>query len=198
MFITDTETTGFSKINNDLIVISAEIRDFNYDLKDEITLYAAPKNKERWNKHAEKVHGFSYEEARLFPNPRKTSIELLHFLKPFKHKRNLPLLFISHDNNAFDFNFIEWLYRWENLQYSYWKVFNRDYRLSTVKMGKEAGYEQNKLNIWAERIGFDLDHHEAGSDRRGCSKVFKYLIEQNNGMGINQQKRDSNKKSIQV
>ncbi len=181
----DTETTGFSKIDNDLISLSCEVRDFNWDLKDEITLYASPQSAKRWSRGAEKVHGFSYPEACNFQHPRKTCIELLNFFKPFKHERNHPILFVSHDNNGFDYNFMEWLYRYQDLQYSFWKIFNQEYRLSTIKMGKEKGYPKNKLNVWAERLGLELNHHEAESDRKVCSAVFKHLIESKNGLEIN-------------
>lgn len=176
----DTETTGFSKINNDLISLSCEIRDFDWDLHDETTLYAKPTAKKRWSESAEKVHGFSFEQACSFDDPRKTAIKLLHFLKPFKHDRNLPILFVSHDLNGFDWGFMEWLYRWQDLQYSFWKVFNYEYRLSTISMARDQGHTENKLNVWADRIGFELDHHEAKSDRIACSKVFKHLIERTN------------------
>lgn len=182
----DTETTGFSKLNNDLISLSCEIRDFDWELKDEITLYAAPQARKRWSESAEKVHGFSYEEASSFDDPRKTAIKLLHFLKPFKHDRNLPILFVAHDLNGFDWGFMEWLYRWQDLQYSFWKVFNYKFRLSTIEIARAQGFTGNKLNEWADRIGFELDHHEAKSDRIACSKVFKYLIERNNEVDFSQ------------
>lgn len=182
--IFDTETTGFSKLNNDLISLSCEVRDFNWDLKDETTLYSAPMAKKRWSQKAEKVHGFSYGEACSFDHPRKTAINLLHFLKPFKHPGNHPILFVSHDLNGFDWGFMEWLYRWQDLQYSFWKVFNEGYKLSTIKMAREQGHQGNKLNEWADRLDFELNHHEVKSDRVACAKVFKHLIEENNELDI--------------
>lgn len=196
--IVDTETSGFSKLNNDLISISCEIRDLDWDLKDETTKYAAPPSKKRWSESAEKVHGFSFEEASSFNHPKKTAIELLHFFKPFKHYRNIPLLLVTHDLNGFDYGFMEWLYRWQDLQYSFWKVFNSQFRLSTINMARKQGIQENRLDAWANRLDFELDHHEAKSDRIACSKVFKYLIENNNEMDFSKQERDTSKKAILV
>jgi DNA polymerase III epsilon subunit-like protein len=183
--VIDTETTGFTPLNNDIICLSCEIRDLDWSLKGEFTGYYSPQTKKRWSPHAEKVHGFSYEEACSFDHPRVTDIKFLNFLKEFKTDDNKPILFVAHDKNGFDFKFTEWSFRWHDLQYSFFKVFNQEYRVSTVKMGEIAGYPKNKLNIWAERIGFDLDHHEVKSDRIACSKVFKHLMESDNELAIN-------------
>lgn len=183
--IVDTETTGFSKVDHDLISLSCEIRNHNWELQDEKTLYSAPSTKKRWTPKAEEIHGFSYDEACSFSHPRKTAIEFLHFLRPFKTDDNRPLLLVSHDLNGFDFGFMEWLFRWQGLEYSFWKVFNPEYRLSTINMAKQQDYKKNKLNDWATRLNIELDHHEVESDRIACSKVFRHLIENYNGLGFN-------------
>lgn len=174
--IIDTETSGFSWNYHDMISLSCEIRDFSYDLKNEITLYSAPRSKKRWSNGAEKIHGFCYEEAASFPDPRTTAIDFLKFLKPFKHERNRPILFVSHDTNGFDYRFIEWHYRMEEIHFSLWKVFQQEFKLSTIRMAEKVGFKTNKLNNWSERLGFELDHHEVKSDRIACSKIFEHLV----------------------
>lgn len=196
--IIDTETTGFSKLDHDLISLSIEVRDYNWDLKDDKTLYASPQTKTRWTPKAEEIHGFSYDEACSFDHPRKTAISLLQFIKPFKTDDNKPLLFVSHDLNGFDFGFIEWMYRWQGLQYSVWKVFQDKFKLSTINMAREQKYQKNKLNNWADRLDFKLNHHEVKSDRMACSKIFKYLIENNHGMELKNQERSDSKSGLQL
>ena len=182
--VIDTETTGFSRTNNDVICLSCEIRNFDFELKDEVNLYAKPRFPKNWSKKAEEIHGITLEKALGFDEPREMAIKFLKFLKPFKHEENVPLLFVSHDLNSFDYLFLEQFFRWEDIQFSFWKVFNQQYKLSTINLGREAGYRENKLNQWAERLKIDLDHHEVESDRRACSKVFKYLVENMNDMVI--------------
>lgn len=174
-----------------------EIRDADFNLCDEKTFYARPKSRRGWTSKAEEIHGFSYGEAMAFPETRKTAIEILYFLLPFKQQDNSPLLFVSHDINSFDFRHLESFFAFENLKNSFDKVFNIKNKESTINMARNAGYSDNKLDIWADRIGFELDHHEAESDRKACSKVYRFLKEQN-GMAIDKQERHESTQKLLV
>jgi len=176
IMICDCETTGFSEKQHDMITFSAMIVDFNLDIKDKVTVYARPK-KERWTIGAQKVHKFSLAEALTFPDPRKTAIQLLHFLKPFKTDDNRPILFVSHDTSGFDSRFFKSFFMNNMLIESYWKVFKDEYKLSTISMARRMGIEDNKLDTWANRLNLELNHHEAESDRNACFEVFKHILE---------------------
>lgn len=176
IMICDCETTGFSDKMHDMISFSGMITDFNLDIKDKITFYSRPK-KERWTEAAAKIHGFSLEEALKFPDPRKSAIELLHFLKPFKTEDNKPILFVSHDTSGFDYRFLKSFFNNTMLIESFWKVFKDDYRLSTINMGRSFGVDDNKLDVWAKKLNIKLDHHNAESDRDACFSVFKHILE---------------------
>lgn len=82
----------------------------------------------------------------------------------------------------FDFFFLERCMRKAKFQddtemvWAFWKLFHPDESfLSTVMMGREAGYKTNRLPDWAERLNFVLDHHNAMSDTLCCLEVFKKL-----------------------
>lgn len=176
IFITDTETTGFSNKMHDMITMSCEVRDLDFNLVGEFELFAKPKSRERWTDKAAEIHGYSWSEACNFGDSRKEAIRLLHFLKEFKTEDNLPLLFVAHENNKFDYNFLKAFFMNQGLIDSFYKVFNENNRISTIDLARKKGYSENKLNVWADRIGFKLNHHNAESDRKCCSRVFEYLI----------------------
>lgn len=179
IMVCDSETTGFSDKMHEMISFSASIHDHTLDKKEEITVYARCK-KDSWTQKASEIHGFTLEQALAFPHPRKTAIELLHFLKPFKADDNKPILFVSHDTSGFDRRFLKAFFMRQLLIESYWKVFKDEYTLSTINMGRKMGIKENGLDVWAERLELELDHHEVESDRVACFDIFKYLLETGN------------------
>lgn len=180
IMVCDCETTGFSDKKHELISFSASIHDYDLDKKEEITVYARPKPIS-WTKKAQEIHGFTLENALAFPHPRKTAIEILHFLKPFKTDDNKPLLFVSHDTSGFDRRFVKSFFMNQMLINSYWKVFKDEFCLSTINMARNIGIKENKLNIWANKLGKELKHHEAESDRNMCFEVFKHILDTTGG-----------------
>lgn len=184
IFIVDTETTGFSYKMHDMITMSCEVRDLDFNLVAEHELSARPKSRDRWTDRAAEIHGFSWDDTQKFNDPRSEAIKLLHFLKPFKTDDNLPLLFVAHEHNKFDYNFLKAFFMNQGLVDSYFKVFHEDARLSTLVLARERNYDGNKLDAWAKRIGFELDHHDAESDRKCCSGILKRLIEESNELDL--------------
>lgn len=97
----------------------------------------------------------------------------------------------------FDFFFLERCMRKANFQdntemvFAFWKLFHPDESfISTVMMGREAGYQKNRLPEWAERLKFVLDHHNAMSDTLCCLEVFKklrYAVKKETTVAINEE-----------
>jgi len=172
----DCETTGFSTKYHELITVSFIVTDYNLKVIKKGNFYAKPTSRKKWSEGAEEAHGFTFEEASSFPNRRETAIKILHFLKDFKHDKNLPILFISHDNNDFDYNFVKSLFIEVGLLDSFLKVFNQEWKISTIKFAREVGYKENKLDVWANKLNIKLEHHNAESDTNACYEVFKYLL----------------------
>lgn len=192
-FVVDLEFTGLDPITNDVIEIALAALDVNNQVVDTFHSYVAPEtiNEKTWTIKAQEVHGITPHEARKFPERRKVCIDLLYFLAPFKCPNNYPREFICHalPDKFFkkiekvwswpyiDYFFLEWLYRKENLQYSFFKVFSQDKITSTITMAREltGQHRGHKLNKWAEIIGFPLDHHKAMSDTLCTVELYKYL-----------------------
>lgn len=82
----------------------------------------------------------------------------------------------------FDYSFMERAMRRANFNdglemvWQFWKLFHPEESfISTVNMGREAGYKTNRLPEWAERLRFILNHHDAMSDTLCCLEIFKKL-----------------------
>ena len=124
--------------------------------------------------------------------------ELLCFLAKYKDENDFPIPFICHASKNgwqkfgewiivrwFDYNFLMWCFKkakfanGQEMVWTMYKVFSSKNLISTVEMGRKAGHKGNKLNQWAERLGFDLKHHDATSDTYCCLETYKYLKNEN-------------------
>lgn len=173
----DFETTGFDPMRNSAIAFSSIVADKNtLEFKEQYTGYAKPESRKFWSKSAEEIHGISYDEAMLFPEPREAAINWLKFLKPYKDENNLPMITVYHGRANFDPRFAEAFFTKCGLLYSWRKVGSTKETESTVKLAKEYLEIKNyKLNTVCEHLDIELDHHEAASDTMGCYKIYKEL-----------------------
>ena len=145
----DVETTGFDWLRNDIISWSGIVTDSDLNILDKKTVLSRPENMETWSHDAEKIHGFSYYQARQFQHRKSACIEILNFLKPFKHDKNIPLRFVDHSVNKFDLMFNHGLFIKSDLQFSMYKVIQNMPQAyeSTIKLGKELGFKKNNLKL---------------------------------------------------
>ncbi len=175
--VLDCETTGFDPVGCDPIAWSVIITGQDLQIIDQREFYARPLSKRYWSEDAVKIHGITWDRAARFPHQRETCIEMLNFLVPYKHPENLPILFVFHAKNNFDWKFAEWMFRKQELQYSFWRVFHHGYRLSTISFAEQMGYTGNGLAEWARRLGMTASHqhHDAKSDSVMCLEVLKHL-----------------------
>ena len=187
-FVCDLETTGLDPIRNDIIEICLLAVNEENNIVGEFHRQVCPEviNALTWSRVAEAVHGYTPEQASEFPPRRKVLLELLHFLEPFKCQVNTPREFICHALPErigkgwpyFDYYFLEWAFRKEKWEYSFWKVFSPQKITSTITMARtfSGNHKGHKLNKWAKHIGFDLNHHEAKSDAYACLELYKYFL----------------------
>lgn len=180
----DVETSGFSAIRNDVISVALVVTDNNMKVLNEFYETAKPDFNKFYDPSAEKIHGFRQRDMYKFQSRRSLCENMLKFLKPFKSDINTPNLFVQHALRQFDYMFIEWMFRKEDLQYLLWKVLRQDYQRSTITEARKQGYKNNKLNEWADRVGFDLKHHDALSDTYGCYEVDKYLLRKDDAFRV--------------
>jgi DNA polymerase III epsilon subunit-like protein len=177
-FIADIESSGFCPIRNDVISLGLIVADQSLNKVDEIYLKFRPdiyKGVSGENV-ASHVHGFLLSEMVLFPDRRDSLIDLLMFLKKYKDKDNHPQPFLFHALKGFDYFFLEWCFRKENAEYSFYKVFDMKKIYSSIELARSLNYQGNKLSEWASRLNLKFNHHNALSDADMCLNVFKFIL----------------------
>lgn len=174
LFFCDVETTGFDPIRNDIVSLALVVTDREFNQVGEFYETCRPEFNKFYSAEAEKIHGFSKPELANFQPRRKLLINLLKFLNDFREPGQYHP-FIYHAFKYFDFRFTEWAFRKESLHWSFFKMFDERFTDSTLNMAVQQKYSGNKLNQWAERLGFELDHHNALSDTLCCVEVYKHL-----------------------
>jgi len=178
LFFCDVETTGFDPIRNDIVSVAMVVTDKNMNWEGEFYQTLRPEFNKFYSAEAEKIHGFNKKQMLEFPHPRKTLIELLKFLNRWRSPGQWHP-FIFHALRGFDFKFLEWAFRKQELHWSFFKMFDERFTQSTISMARSAGYSGNKLNEWADRLDFGLDHHNALSDTKCCAEVYGFLRQEN-------------------
>lgn len=207
-FFVDLETSGNDPDRNGVISCAVVVTDFNFNVIDTFCRLVKPPMLSRltWSTDAEAVHKIPFNKVWYEGTPNdQFCFELLSWLNPYRPiYGHMP--FVCHASKSgkvklnamkkpmgtyeiwprFDWHFLERCFRKAEYQdrtqmvYTFWKVFNMDESfISTVQMGREAGYKKNSLSVWAERIRFPLNHHDAMSDVLCCLEVFKYITERN-------------------
>lgn len=174
----DCETTGFDPVRNDMISVSLIVTDSNHNIIDKYYDEIKPDFNKFYSEEAEKIHGFTKRDMKNFKPRKEACIDMLKFLKPFKDKNNTPRPFVFHALRNFDYQFLNWAFRKEELQYSLWKIIEGGNIFSTIEMARKAGYKDNKLNTWAKRLGVDFSHHLAEDDAKMCLNLYKHLIKE--------------------
>lgn len=217
-FYCDLETTGGDPIRHEVIEICVLVtRRGEFEVIDKFYSLVRPSqiNDVTWTYGAQKVHGYTPEQAREFPDRLKVAYDFLLFCDKYRNKEaKIPQLFVCHalkhsfwndktneqSYGMFDYRFLEWFFRKisDDYYWSFLKVFDLNYCLSTIWLARELGYGQkhliengkpqftksgkpkkegNGLAIWSKRAGFELEHHKAESDTYGCLYVHKFLEE---------------------
>lgn len=173
----DCETTGFCATRNDIVSLACIVTDNDFNIVGEFYETCRPEFNNFYSQDSEKIHGYSQRDMYNFQSRRNLCIKMLKFFKPFKSDINIPHVFVQHALRNFDYNFVNWAFIKEDLQYSLYKILRGDYQESTIVKAREMGIKENKLDQWAKRINFDLQHHDALSDAKCCLYVDKYLAE---------------------
>jgi DNA polymerase-3 subunit epsilon len=176
-FFVDVETTGFDPIRNDVVSLAMIVTDQDGGTLGTFYETCRPNFNKFYDPSAEKIHGFSREQLEKFQAPRELCKKPLWFLNDFRTPDQDELL-IYHALNYFDWHFLDWIFRKSELEKSLYKMFNQNCTLSTIEISRKLGNEKNnKLNQWAERLGIELDHHNALSDTMACAKIYFHLTE---------------------
>ena len=181
LFFCDVETTGLDPIRNDVITGTIIATNKKLEKLDEISFKCRPDFNKFYSEKAEEIHGISRDRMSKFPRRLETCIDIMNFLRPFLGRGKNP--FIYHANGAFDWNFLSWAFRKEDIGYSLYNIFDERLLISTIELGKIYKRKhkiplntRNDLKSWSELIKFDLKHHDAKSDTNACFELYKYLV----------------------
>lgn len=177
-FVVDCETTGLCPIRNDLISIGIVVLDDK--LKEIDSFYAKAKpDLYKWMNEgsvATHVHGFALSEMLFFPERIVMIKSMMNFLVKYLDPSHTPRPLFYHALHGFDYLFIDWIFRKENLEYSLYKIFTFPTSHSTVLLARSLGYEGNKLDQWASRLSENFHHHNALDDANMCAKILQYIL----------------------
>ena len=169
----DIESTGFDPIRNDVTSIGAIVTDSSLNELAAFYTTVKPDLNKFVSDEALQVSGFSRANLMIHTSQREACILFMKFLKPYLEQ--FPMMMVSHTVNNFDWRFIDWLFRKQELNYSLYKALRYDYQESTIKLGRDAGYPTNKLNEWADRLKLNFNHHNAMDDARMCLEIYRHL-----------------------
>lgn len=175
-FICDVETTGFDFWGCDVISAGAVICDENYNKKSEFYETARPLSKKYWGENAEKIHGFSFDQASKFQSPKSFIDNLDKFISSWIKPHNLT--FVCHANAKFDYKFLFSTYFKVGMHYSFYKAFHHERYISTMSMAKKIHSRVNLASL-CSHYQIDLEHHNALSDTKACYellKIFKGMV----------------------
>lgn len=206
-FFCDLETTGGCPIKNGVCEFALVVTDSQLNVIDEFHRRVCPPDFSpyTWSLEAAKKHKFTINQVRDFMPNDQFCYELLCFLAKYKRPDNLPFPFVCHASPAgwivgkkggkiyeikiypwFDWHFLDRAMRkakfqnGQTMNFTLYKIFSTNNLVSTVQMGRDAGYKGNRLDQWAERLKLNLNHHAALSDTYACLETFKYLIAKEN------------------
>lgn len=163
----DVETTGFDFLRNDIISLACIIQ--TDDSAIEFVGYARPGSNRYWSYDAEKVHGFSFDEAMSFPSQKELCNNFIEFVRPYSK-----LNFWCHALGLFDWKFLIHYFLKNNME---WEIKTRFQNpQSTIPLAKSKLQLPNyKLNTIASYLNIELDHHEVLSDARACHQIWSKL-----------------------
>lgn len=181
----DTETTGLNSfggwIGNDPITLSFIIADDALNIKHRETFKSRPYSKDIWSEESEAVHGIGYDDASKFQSQHDACVKILTMFDKFYDGKAFQWVEHSLKFNGklgFDLLFTYAMFMKQDLQYDFYKYVDIDNSISTVNLGKKAGYTKNNLALWSEKLDFNLNHHDAESDVEMCYVLFKHLTKQ--------------------
>jgi DNA polymerase III epsilon subunit-like protein len=169
----DVETTSFDPIRGDVISLGAIVTDSSHNELGAFYTTVKPDMNKFISDDALAVSGFSRDDLLTFKPRREAVKDFMWFLKP--HLDIFPQIMVSHTVNGFDYRFIDWMFRKEELNYKLYKIIRHDYQQSTIKMARDLGHSNNKLGEWATRLGLTFNHHNALEDARMCLNIHKHL-----------------------
>lgn len=175
--VIDVETSGRSPWYHDMISLGLVIVNEDLNIIDRFYGLCSPWNPKSFNHETSAIHGFSLDYLMTQQSPKSLAVQALTFLNKYRNKERIEYMNIYHHSlNRFDFKFFDNFFLKTELEFSFRKMFHRDFQFSTIEMGRELGVMDNKLSSWATLLNINLDHHNALSDAEACAIILKHQM----------------------
>lgn len=162
----DVETSSLKGQVIQLAAIREDGGEFEVKIKPTSYIY--------WDEKAEKVHGHTWTDCLFHTTQLEAVQNFLEFVGPN------PATAVFHAPMQFDLVHIENLCRDVDMQWEFFKRFNKVRTCNTISMAKEKAafyrFSSYKLNDVCAALGITLDkHHDALSDARACKRIYEVL-----------------------
>lgn len=183
-FLVDVETSGLEPFRHEILTMYCIVTDKELRVQDEREFKFRVNELHAWNEESALVHGISIVDAQLFPDRRESFNNLVKFLESFGES----FQFICHAKpfrsriDLFDYRHIHAMFWQNDERETFERLFPERLVYSTILSSrKEAlarwGVEKQSLDVWAKKLGIELDHHDAKSDTKALLEVYKYQQE---------------------
>jgi DNA polymerase-3 subunit epsilon len=178
--VCDTETTGFSPNNHDIVQIAGIIFRDGVE-KQRFNMCCKPKNWGAISQEAMDINGHTEEKMRGYDDPEDVCNLFVEVIKSFVSEDER-MQIIAH-NMPFDYNFIQ---SWFNKcgRTDFFDMFlERERCICTQKQGNRAnkkfgwGLTNGKLITFAQHFGIEFDAHDALGDTIACAGILDKLLE---------------------
>lgn len=178
--VVDIETTGLDYWRSEVITLSIGL--YSNELIAEKEFNFKPVRTKFWSTESEKIHGISLEQSLTFKDGNESWMEFFEFCEEYIKK---PIPFVCHAKwfgHYFDRAFIECQLFLTGTHWFLRKYFSET--ISTMTMCqtlRSSGvyqFEKLSLDYLADYFKFDLDHHNAKSDRQVCAKIYYRVLEE--------------------
>jgi len=192
--VVDIETTGLNQWSNEILTCAIVTLDNDLKEVERNEFRRKPECIAQWSRDAEEVHKITIEQAITFDSGKVFRKNLKEYLLSFGQDS----VFVCHSYPMFgkldliDYQFI--FSEFNRLGDHWWlyKKFPRGNILSTISRRNIYPVESQKLNVWAEFLKIELDHHDAMSDALACAEVFRW---QQRNVGSEKGDREGNRRS---
>ena len=177
----DTETTGISPRNNEIIQFAALI-EIDGEVVEEINLRSRPLKPENINPEALKVTGLSLDEMEKYPHPREAILEIKKFFERHVNKYDKGDKFFPAGHNViFDLDFLQAYFISQGEQYGTgayqnWQALDTRVLANFLCYQGKLKVPNIKLETLCQHFEIPLVAHDALNDIKATRLLMKKML----------------------
>jgi len=181
----DIESSGFVPFKHEALTASFILTDEKLREIDEKTFKFRPECKHTWSEDAAAIHGFTWDNALLFPDKKSSTTDLINWLYSVGDSYSFICHALSRSSrlNLFDYQHLFALFWEQEKRSDFYRLFpEQKVQTTMLRSKKEAqqryGIDSQRLESWAKKLGIDNTlHHQSEHDTRVCLEIYKYQQE---------------------